>query len=556
MPQPRSPAYPRHVAPLVAQAARCLGAGRPVEAIPPLRDAARLLPGDAGILHDLGLACLECGLLGEAVAALRGAIAVDPRFADAHLRLGIALERAGALDAALAAYGRATEVLPSLADARYRAGELLEGLGRTAEAILSFRRAAASAPKTTLGRIAAARALLAANRDAEAEKILRQALVLDKDNATALDLLANTLADTGRFAEAREAFQRAIDRASGLAGSYYDLVRCRRIGDEDAGLVARMRSALGFPGLAPVQRARLHLALGKAADDLGDHATAMREFDAAAALRDTIVRFDLAAFEARVDRLIACFTPEAMARAGEGDAGAVPIFITGLPRSGTTLVEQILSAHPEVRAGGELSFWNERGAAWESAGGAAPDRAFLAGAVADYRRLLAGIAPGASHVTDKMPLNIQWAGLIHLAFPGATIIHCRRSPIDTALSIHQTHFNPHLSFPTGGAALVDYVRSYRRLAAHWRRILPPDRFVEIDYEALTADPEPVIRRLVAACGLDWDAACLAPDRNPRVVKTPSKWQARQPIYRSAVARWRACEPWLGELRALLDDEFQ
>jgi Sulfotransferase family len=136
--------------------------------------------------------------------------------------------------------------------------------------------------------------------------------------------------------------------------------------------------------------------------------------------------------------------------------------------------------------------------------------------------------------------------------PRATIIHCRRSPIDTALSIHQTHFNPRMSFPTGGAALVGYVRAYQRLCAHWRRILPPQRFIEIDYEALTAAPEAEIRRIVAACGLTWNEACLSPDKNPRVVRTPSKWQARQPIYPAAVGRWHAYEPWLGPLRELID----
>jgi hypothetical protein len=198
-----------------------------------------------------------------------------------------------------------------------------------------------------------------------------------------------------------------------------------------------------------------------------------------------------------------------------------------------------------------LSFWNERGRAWEQAGPADPDAAFLGGAAADYLRLLRGIAPDAARVTDKMPLNFQWAGLIHMALPRATIIHCRRSPIGTALSIHQTHFNPRMSFPTGGAALVGYVRAYQLLSAHWCAVLPTERFIEVDYEMLVAEPEPVIRRIVAACGLPWDTACLRPEHSARVVKTPSKWQARQPIYRNSVGRWRAYEPWLGPLSALL-----
>ena len=178
---------------------------------------------------------------------------------------------------------------------------------------------------------------------------------------------------------------------------------------------------------------------------------------------------------------------------------------------------------------------------------------FLAKAAADYLGVLHEISPKAARVTDKMPFNFLWAGLIHLAFPRATIIHCRRAAVDTAVSIHQTHFHPSLAFPTGGAELVAYFRSYQRLMAHWRSVLPADRFIEVDYEELTREPEPVIRRIIAACGLAWDDACLRPESNPRAVRTPSKWQTRQKIYRTSVARWRRYEPWLGPLRALVDD---
>ncbi|MGA2366714.1 MAG: sulfotransferase, partial [Steroidobacteraceae bacterium] len=248
------------------------------------------------------------------------------------------------------------------------------------------------------------------------------------------------------------------------------------------------------------------------------------------------------------------------------------VLIIGMPRSGTTLVEQIVSMHPEVGAGSELHFWNQRGAEWHRAGVAGNSAAgnegpfvptehrvseyvateFFAKAAADYLGVLRAIAPTAARVTDKMPFNFLWAGLIHVAFPRATIIHCRRAAIDTALSIHQTHFRPGMAFPTGGAELVAYFRDYQRLMDHWRRVLRADRFIEVDYEELTRAPEPVIRRMIAACGLAWDDACLRPESNPRAVNTPSKWQARQPIYRTSVARWRRYEPWLGPLRALVD----
>jgi cytochrome c-type biogenesis protein CcmH/NrfG len=537
--------------PALTEAVRLLQAGRPADAIAHLRQAATQQPLNPIIHHDLGLACLEAGHLAQAVAALRQATSLNPTYTDAYFRLGIALEKQNDAHAAILAYDRTTELLPGHTEAWFRAGSLVFTLGHRAEAIGCFRRAAATGPKTAFGRLGAARALLAENRDGEAEKILRRTLALDPGNAIAQDLLGNLLADSGRFDEARACFARAIEAAPLMAGCYYDLVRCRRVTPDDADLPAAMQAALATPGLDDAQIFRLHLAIGKAADDLQQYALAMRHFDAAYEVRRRTTPFDAAAFDAGITRLIALITPDFLARAqAEASMDATPILITGLPRSGTTLVEQILSSHPDVAAGDELNFWNERGPAWLQADTPAPDGA-LRSAVADYLALLRTIGPTAARVTDKMPFNIIWAGLIHAAFPRATIIHCRRAPIDVALSIHQTHFNPRLAFPTGGAELVAYIRTIHRLAAHWATVLPENRFIQLDYEDLTANPEPVIRRLIEACGLPWHDACLHPEQNRRLIKTASKWQARQPIYRTATQRWRAYEPYLGELRALL-----
>jgi len=558
-----NPAVPQQVAPLLALATTFLRAGRPADAIAPLRDAALLQPSNPMIQHDLGLACLEAGRLADAIAALQLAVAGNPRYTDAHFRLGIALEKMGNIAGAIAAYERATELLPSLTEAWFRTGALAYTLGYRDRAIGCFRRAATTGDRNSFSRLGNARALLTEDRHREAEQVLRETLVADPRNAMAYDLLGNLLTEFGRFDEARACFERAIAIAPMLAGSYYELVRCRTITSGDHGLLQAMQAALATPGLEAVQRLRVHLAIGKAAEDVGDYALAMQHCDAADAVRRGRVRFDSAAFSSEIDRLIAHFTPELIAQAPElGTSDATPVLILGMPRSGTTLVEQIVSMHPEVGAGGELQFWNQRGAEWHRAfldENAAAGNAtnftvseFLAKAAADYLGLLRAIAPAKARVTDKMPFNFLWAGLIQVAFPRALIIHCRRSAVDTALSIHQTHFRPGLAFPTGGAELVAYFRDYQRLMDHWRSVLPADRFLEVDYEDLTRAPEPVIRRIIAACGLAWNDACLRPESNPRAVNTPSKWQARQPIYRTSVARWRHYEPWLGPLRALVD----
>ena len=570
MSQSPNPAVPQQVAPLLALARNFLRAGRPGDAIAPLRDAALLQPSNSAIQHDLGLACLEVGRVSDAIAALQRAVASNPRYGDAHFRLGIALEKLGNVGEAIVAYSRATQLLPSLAEAWFRAGSLAYTLGHRDQAIGCFGRAAATAAKTSYGRLAKARALLIEDRNQEAEQVLREALAADPTNAMAYELRGNLLSELGRFDEARACFERAIAIAPMLAGSYYELVRCRPVTskDNDEGLLKAMRAAVATPGLEAAQCLRVHLAIGKAAEDLGDYALAMQHFDAADTVRRGTVRFDSAAFSLEIDRLIGRCTREWIARASElGSSDATPVLIIGMPRSGTTLVEQIVSMHPEVGAGGELHFWNQRGAEWHrsdvAGNGVAGDGVagnempfvfsdFLAKAAADYLGVLRAIAPRAARVTDKMPFNFLWAGLIHVAFPRATIIHCRRAAIDTALSIHQTHFRPGMAFPTGGAELVAYFRDYERITDHWRRVLPAERFIEVDYEELTGAPGPVIRRIIAACGLAWDDACLRPESNPRAVSTPSKWQARQPIYRTSVARWRRYEPWLGALRALVD----
>ena len=548
---------PKQVGALLALAAQLLSARRPADAIAPLREAVLLQPSDPLIQHDLGLACLEVGLVPEAINAFQRAVSSNPRYADGYFRLGIALEKLGDVRSAIVAYDSATKLQPKLAEAWFRAGALVYTMGHRDEAIGCFRRAAESGPKTRFGRLGAARALLAQDRDVAAERLLREMLELDPTNALAQDLLGNRLAESGRFEEARECFTRAVTLAPLMAGSYYDLVRCRPLTTADADLVPAMEAALDTPGLEVAHRMRVHLALGKSADDLGDYALAMRHFDSADTLREGSASFDSAMFGTEINRLIERCGPDLIARAATlGSGDATPVLIVGMPRSGTTLVEQIVSSHPEVSGGGELNFWNERGAAWHQAGPAGIQAPFLRQAAADYLRVLRAIGPKSARVTDKMPFNFLWAGLIHLAFPRATIIYCRRTAIDTALSVHQTLFHPGLAFPTGGTKLVAYFHSYQRLMDHWRGVLPAARLIEVEYEELTREPEPTIKRIIAGCGLAWNEACLRPELNQRAVKTPSKWQTRQPIYRHSVERWRRYEPWLGPLRALLDNTVE
>jgi hypothetical protein len=278
----------------------------------------------------------------------------------------------------------------------------------------------------------------------------------------------------------------------------------------------------------------------------------MRHFEVANRLRGRKAKFDRVAFATECDRLAERFTPELLAaNRAFGCDDETPLLILGMPRSGTTLVEQIVSRHPAIAPGSELPFWLKR-----------PDTPAIADATRltaaaaqdlsrEYLAALRRIGPQAARVTDKSPFNFHCLGLIHLLLPKARVIHCRRHLVDTCLSMYFLPFGQRLDFISDKGDLAFAYHRYARLMEHWRALLPPDRFIDVDYEELATDRERVTRRLIAFTGLDWHDACLEPERNERPVRTLSVWQVRQPVYTTSVARWRHYEPWLGELRQLL-----
>src|SRR5712671_4249286 len=202
-----------------------------------------------------------------------------------------------------------------------------------------------------------------------------------------------------------------------------------------------------------------------------------------------------------------------------GTSDETPLFVLGMPRSGTTLIEQILSSHPLVAAGGEMMFWLKRGIDWEQRAPNGLSSTAIVELAEAYRAELRQIAPDAARVTNKMPHNYLWIGLIHLVFPRARIIHCRRHPVDTCLSIYFAHFRRPMAFAKQRSDLVFEYRQYLRLIEHWRTVMPPSCFIDVDYEALVTNGAAEARRLVEFCGLDWDDACLRPEGNRRVVTT-------------------------------------
>jgi len=533
-------------------AGRQEAAGRLPEAITALQDAARLLPHDAVAQYNLGLTCLKANRLPEAVASLRQATELQPDFGRAHYNLGVALHGLGHDDDAISALRAAIALKTRVNEANSRLADLLHVRGDFVEAAACYRRAADG---SIAGRLNAAKALAAEEKYGEAAAVLRRLLALEPNNAAARWNLGFILALQGRFDDAVPQLEQACTLAPSAVGAFYNLVTAKRVTEADRPLIERAIEVLDGGKLYDVGRMTTHYALGKAFDDLGDYAAAIRHFDAANQIKNGLLAYDRGQLAAWVDMLIARCTPDYFREhQALGAKDETPLFVLGMPRSGTTLVEQILSSHPLVAAGGEKEFWFSRGPSWEHSGADGLRPAVISGLANDYRAELLQIAPDATRVTDKMPHNFLWIGLIHLVFPRARIIHCRRHPVDTCLSIYFTQFVRKLSFASDRGNLVFEYRQYERLMAHWRAALPADCFLDVNYEALVADRETWTRRLVEFCGLDWDEACLHPERNRRTVNTASMWQARQPVYRSSVARWRSYEPWLGELRELLPPE--
>jgi tetratricopeptide (TPR) repeat protein len=528
--------------------------GKDEQAIAALKKAIEIAPESAAAYNDLGLIYLSQADIGEAAKCFDRAIELKPGMAIAHFNKGLTLERRGLHQEAMAAFRQVLAIDPDFAQAEAKLGNLLFADNQMSEAFDCFRRAASAKPDTAVGLMCQARIFLEEGKPAAAEETVRRAIARDPQNSDAHALLGTILMELGRFDDAAVAADLSIALNRLQIPSYHELVNAKKLSERDRPLVRHLEWMLKEYGLEDQARSAILFALGKALDDLGDYENAIRNFDEANRLKHRRFPCNHAAYAAGIDKQIARFDADFFSRnAAIGTDCELPIFILGMPRSGTTLVEQILSSHPEVAAGGELAFWREHAQRfrWNPAGNIDP--AWVGETAREYEALLAGFSPTARRVTDKMPHNFNFIAPIHSAFPRARIIHCRRHPVDTCLSIYFQNFARAMDFAYDRGDLLSHYRQYLRLMAHWRSVLPSDCFLEVQYEELVAHPEPLTRTMIEFCGLDWDDACLHHERNEHPVRTASLWQARQPVYRTSVARWRNYEPWLGPLQELLSD---
>lgn len=388
----------------------------------------------------------------------------------------------------------------------------------------------------------------------EAERCYAQARTLRADDPRDLYNHATALTALGRLGEAEAALDLAIERAPGDGDAWYNRATLRRQTGERNHVAALRAQLAATPAASPAQ-VPLHYALAKELEDLGAHADAFAALERGAEARKRRLSYRV---EDDLDtmRLIAgSFDAAFFARTHTGCEDARPLFIVGLPRSGTTLVDRILSSHSQVASRGET---NDLALALVHAAGPANGKADLVrkSAALEFRALGARYcaqlpASGALRQLDKTPANFLYLGIVAAALPQARIVHLRRHPMDACLAMYKTLFRMAYPFSYDLDDLARYWLGYDALMAHWRRHLPAERFLEIDYEDLVAHQEAVSRRLVAHAGLEWEDACLHFERNASASLTASAAQVRQPMYRTSVALWRNYERELAPLAARL-----
>ena len=504
---------------------------RHADAEPHLGAAVALMPADAALRNALGVAQEALQRYVHAETTYRSALEVQPGFAEAHANLGNCLRRQGRLFEAEAHLARAIELKPDDAVAHFNLGVLLQDREEFDRAVAQYRQALAGRP----------------------------------DFVEALNNLGNCLRSQGCVDEARGVFERILELRPTQVEAHCNLAQYKtyRAGDPQIDQFLSQRHRL--QSLSPEGQVRYWFTLGKMMEDIGRHGESFAAYAEGNRAKHELTPWDEAKHLDLQRRIIATFSRENLARHATpaGAEGPTPVFILGMPRSGTSLLEQVLATLPGIHGAGEITWLPDilQGAAADFAGDfkfpesleSASDEALLA-LGRQYVDRIRELAPKSSHVIDKLPDNFQHIGLIHLMFPSARIIHSMRDPMDSCFSCFSRLFMAdNLGYTYDLGSVGRYWISYHELMQHWHAVLPPGRILDVSYEDMVGDLENQARRIVEYLGLPWDDRCLNFHNNRRVVKTASVAQVRRPIYKTSVARWKPYEAHLAELFEVVKD---
>lgn len=520
--------------------------GALLEAEEAYRQTIALQSDHAIALFNLGLLTRQKGQVQQALDLLGRAAAHAPKDGDVVGAYGGALAEAERWGDALEWLERAEQLAPNDSVVRFNLAQAYQRLQRPDRAVILLRLLVQEVPDdpeiwTVLGA-----ALNDLGRTSDGTDALRRALALDPGAADARNELGNIYIESGRFEDGAREFRLALERKPTLTGAIWNLTRTRRYTSADRQEIDTFAEALVNADLAPRKRADVQFSLGKVCEDCEDYPEAIVHYEKANALLAEECGFDAASREQEVDRVIAdCTLARLASFEALGSMSEQPVFIVGMPRSGTSLVEQVVSSHSRASGAGELfdlpRLVSELGKRF---GTEYPGfltmltESDAADSAASYLHALRTQAEFSSiRITDKLPGNFNFLALICALFPRSRVIHCRRNAMDVGLSLYTRPFSGGHEYSYRLSDIAAEIMAYQRLMAHWSVVCPLSMY-EIQYEALIENPEPEMRALIEFCGLDWEPECLDFHRTERRVRTASQWQVRQPIYGTSVERWR------------------
>lgn len=497
----------------------------------------------------------------EAVRHCETALSIRSSDPDAHNNLGVALHALGRNEEAAAHYRQALALRPQYPEALNNLGNAVLALGHPEQAAEYYKGALEIRPRYANAHNNLGNAFLAVDRFEDAVREYEAALTIRPIYPEALNNMGDALRALGNIAQAVAAYSKAISLSPTRATFYWNIAHLKRFQADDVEFTAMKQLACRIHRLTTDDQVQLHFALGKAYSDLGDRDRSFSHLMSGNALQRRQIHYDEHETLRRFDRIREVFAPERLRQLqGCGHPSPVPVFIVGMPRAGTTLIEQILASHPHVFGAGELLELEKLASGIRGADGRPFPEAVPTISGEEMRRLGAAYlsvvrakAPHAARVTDKLPGNFLFVGLIHLMLPNARIIHARRDPRDTALSCFSLLFPKGQEHTYDLAELGRYIRAYERLMDHWNSLLPDSVMLEVQYENLVQDLEAESKRIISHCRLPWDDSCLGFHRTKRPVKTASAAQVRMPIYRTSIGRWREYRDFLEPLLRVLDN---
>jgi tetratricopeptide (TPR) repeat protein len=520
------------------------------------RSALALDPSNAATHGNLAAVLGELGEYGDALACAQRAIELNPELVGPYVYAALAEANLRRPDAALPWLDRALSLAPQSVPVLVMRAEILRQLDRAEEGVILLREATALQPGNGEAYNALGLLFDAVEQGEQALSAFDRSIALLAQPAVAVANKAAVLLQLGRADEARVALDRALTLDPALALGWYTRADTKKFVADEPDIAAMEAALRDDPQRArrhskrdaDQHRLLLHYALGKAYLDTQEAERAFAHLDAGSRLKRATLSYDADATERRMASIAEAFPAALFARLkGSGEASGQPIFVLGMPRSGTTLVEQILASHPAVHGGGELRHLERLVREPGSAGDGPPPADELQALGRRYLAMTAPASGDALRVVDKMPSNFLYAGQIHLMLPRARIIHCRRDPVDTCFSCYSKLFTTGQEFSYDLVELGRYHRNYAALMAHWRSVLPRECFIEVDYEALVGDLDSEARRLIDFCGLPWDESCLRFHEGVRTIRSASMNQVRRPLYATSIGRWKPFSAQLGPL---------